>query len=424
MMISSDWYRRRRYIHFDPPIGEKAAHAVVSSPARVAAHAFYPLIRFTIKSKKVKWDKATKILVSKEKERNVSYAAHLDSHIYAYYALLLGECYEAYLEKSGFSSAVLAFRRLGKNNIHFARDAFDAIRAVGECDVIASDFSDFFGNLDHAVLKAKWSAVLSAGSLPSDHYSVYKSLTKYTFVEKRYLYAALGISQHNPHAAGFRVCKPEEFRDIVRGLKLIQRHTDKRGIPQGTPISAMLSNIYMIDFDQAMWTAASEAGGRYFRYCDDILIIVPKGAGASFRKLAETMAAAHHLPLHPEKTDERFFRMTPKGLSSAKPLQYLGFMFDGRDVFIRSASLAKYSDRMRRGVRLARATMRRRNELRVARGEAPRDLYVGKLYKRYSYLGRRNFISYAIRASEIIGTKTIKRQVKPLWGRLKGAMRI
>lgn len=77
---------------------------------------------------------------------------------------------------------------------------------------------------------------------------------------------------------------------------------------------------------------------------------------------------------------------------------------------------------MKRGVRLAKATMRSRNDLRIARGETPTMLRKRKLYKRYSYLGRRNFVSYALRAAGILDAKEIKRQVKPLWKRLRKQM--
>lgn len=423
MSESEGWYKRRRYFHFDLPISEKAATVIAGNPEIVRRHAFYPFIRFAVKSHKIKWDKTVKKLVVTPKERPVSYAAHVDSHIYAYYASILSERYETYLKSVPYQPSVLAFRKLGKSNIEFAKEAFDAIKAMGGADVLAADFSDFFGNLDHQILKRTWSTILDVKALPDDHYNVFKSLTKFAWVDKRNLYKALGISPYNPRGSGARICEPDTFRSIVRGLGLIERNKLAIGIPQGSPISALLSNIYMIGFDQAMWTAITASGGKYFRYCDDMLIIAPEGKGKDYMKLAEELAALHRLPLHPKKTEERFFTSVSGKLTANKPLQYLGFVFDGQQVSLRSASLARYSERMRRGVRLARVTMGVRNELRVGRGEVPTPLYKGKLYKRYSYLGRRNFISYAHRAASILDEKTIKRQVKPLWKRLRQKMK-
>ncbi|MEB2498544.1 antiviral reverse transcriptase Drt2 [Burkholderia cenocepacia] len=418
-----EWFKRRRYLHFDLPTSESAAVAIAGNPSIVARHAFYPFIQFTAKSRKVKWDKLTKRLVTTEKERPVSYASHVDSHIYACYASILSQRYEDYLKEVGYQSSVLAFRKLGKSNIEFAKDAFDAIKEMGGADVIAADISDFFGSLNHKILKASWAKILKTNKLPDDHYNVFKSLTRFTWVDKTNLYKALGISIYNPRNSGARICTPEIFRSVVRKLGLIQRNAADKGIPQGSPISALLSNIYMTDFDQALWTAIASMGGKYFRYCDDMLIIAPEGKGKEFMQLARELADLYALPLHPKKTEERFFTSDSGKLLADKPLQYLGFVFDGQQVSLRSASLARYSDRMRRGVRLARVTMHARNTLRVERGESPRPLYKGKLYRRYSYLGRRNFVSYAIRAANILDEKAIKRQVKPLWKRLRSQMK-
>jgi len=422
MTTSDDWYKRRRYLHFDLPISESSAAAIAKNPEIVARHAFYPLIRFVITSRKVKWEPGLKRLVTSPKERPVSYASHVDSHIYAYYASLIDEKYEAYLKDFQYQEAVLAFRKLGKSNIHFAKDAFSAIKSMGDSDVITADISDFFGNLDHQLLKSAWCSILGLKKLPPDHYNVFRSLTKFSWVDRRNLYSTLGISHNNPRNFGARICEPEEFRKVVRGCKLIQSNSDPRGIPQGSPISALLSNIYMTRFDEAMWSAVSASGGKYFRYCDDMLIIVPKGRGKDYLELTRQLTDLYKLPLHPKKTEERVFTRTANGLTADKALQYLGFMFDGERIILRSASLARYSDRMRRGVRLARATMRSRNNLRIERGEAPIPLRKRKLYKRYSYLGRRNFVSYALRAADILGTNSIKRQVKPLWKRLRKQM--
>ena len=59
------------------------------------------------------------------------------------------------------------------------------------------------------------------------------------------------------------------------------------------------------------------------------------------------------------------------------------------------------------------------NAKRIARGQLPRSMFLKKLYKRYSYLGRRNFISYGYRAARIMGSPSIKKQLKPHWNRLR-----
>ncbi|MFO7551723.1 MAG: hypothetical protein R6W80_09970, partial [Haliea sp.] len=105
-------------------------------------------------------------------------------------------------------------------------------------------------------------------------------------------------------------------------------------------------------------------------------------------------------------------------LRADKPLQYLGFTFDGKQTLIRSAALARYSDKMKRGVKFAKATRRKRNKLRLARGEEAKPLFRRSLYKNYSHLGHRNFISYGMQAAKTMESPAIKKQLKPLWHRL------
>jgi Reverse transcriptase (RNA-dependent DNA polymerase). len=50
----------------------------------------------------------------------------------------------------------------------------------------------------------------------------------------------------------------------------------KKGIPQGTSISAVLANVYMIDFDKKVCALLKNLGGMYRRYSDDFIIVIPK----------------------------------------------------------------------------------------------------------------------------------------------------
>lgn len=413
------WYRSRHYLHFDPPLGYKRAQKIVTSPKKVARHSFYPLITYHVTSKKLKHNKSTGVLEKKTKNRPIAYASHLDSHIYSYYAYNLSALYERVLEKNGISDSVLAFRSLGKSNIDFAATAFNEIRKRGNCSAVALDISGFFDNLDHEILKKAWISLLDEPKLPSDHYAVFKSLTKYSSVNKDLLYAKLGVSLNNPKKDGRKkLCDPEVFRDIIRGNGLIETNKKPYGIPQGTPISALLSNIYMIKFDIAARKETKKVGGVYFRYCDDMLFIVPTKHKNRVAGFARKIIKQLRIDINPDKTELRDFQEADGVISCNKPLQYLGFTYDGRHILIRSTALARYSEKMKRGVRFAKATMRKRNRARINRGESPKQLYRKEIYNRYSHLGKRNFIRYGIRAANIMNSKAIKKQLKPLWGRL------
>src|SRR3990167_3007062 len=415
------WYKNRTYLHFDPSISKKTAQKIVTQPNSIKKHAFYPFIRFSINSQKIRFDKTNKRIERKPvKERQISYASHLDSHIYSYYSQMLSSPYEAMLEEHELDDVVLAFRAKGKSNIHFAQDAFNEIAKRESCCVIGLDIKGFFDNLNHQYLKEIWCSLLKEKTLPADHYSVFKSLTHFSYVDRDELYEELNIPVSNPKNGRTRICTPEEFRNSVRAKGLIKTNKDSNaGIPQGSPISALLSNIYMLEFDKNLQAFAKVNGGKYFRYCDDMLLIVPRDIRIRTEKFAYSEIGKLKLEIQKEKNEIRIFNTLNGKLFSEKPLQYLGFTFDGRSTLIRSASLARYYEHANRGVRLAAATMEKYNTLRIMRGEPPKPLHLKKLYKKYSYLGRRNFLSYGYRAAKIMSSSSIKKQLRQHWKRLQ-----
>jgi hypothetical protein len=160
----------------------------------------------------------------------------------------------------------------------------------------------------------------------------------------------------------------------------------------------------------------------YRRYCDDILLVMPT---IELRQEVEDLILRWctdlRLPVNPEKTERIEFTLVNGRLTTQKPLQYLGFTFDGRNKRIRPASVAKYYKKMRKGVGRAKAV----------RFRADRDrgrpyttwLRRKKLYIHYSYLGRHNFLAYAFDAARIMNDAGIKKQVKKHWERLQEEIR-
>lgn len=416
------WFRKRGYLHFDKPISLEHALDIVTNPHVVATHSFLPFITFTSATYKIKQDKGTSAINKILKERPIAYSSHVDSHIYSYYAATLSELYENELRTYKINKNVLAFRTLNKSNIEFAHEAFQEIKKRGDCSAVALDLSKFFDTLDHGFLKDAWCRLLATDKLPEDHYAVFKAITRYSKVDKDKVYDLMGIPKNNAkHTKKTRkqICSFVDFRNKVRKNKLIVSNKAGFGIPQGSPISALLSNIYMLNFDIEMNEYVSSLGGEYFRYCDDMLFIVPTHEKNNIAGEAEKRLIKLKVSLNIKKTEIREFSATPSKIKCDKPLQYLGFLFDGENIFLRSSSLSRYSDKMKRGVRLAKATMNRKNKIRKLKGLPRKELFKEKIYARYSHVGKRNFLTYGYRASRIMNSKSIRKQLKPLWERLQ-----
>lgn len=416
-----NWHKDRTYLHFDLPVKYEKVSQIVKDSSKVAKHAFLPFITFNIKSYKYQYNPETNKKEKIDKIRNISYSSHLDGHIYSYYASMLSKCYEEKLVAKCLSDNVLAFRKLNKNNIDFAKQAFDDIKNFGECSVIALDFSKFFDTLDHKILKEQWCKVLDVKTLPKDHYKVYKSLTKFSVVDRDKVYKLFKISKNNPrNNHRKRICSIEEFRNEVRGNKLIVSNSTNKGIPQGSSISALLSNIYMIDFDAIMRNYVNKFGGKYYRYCDDMLIIAPLDKKEEVEAFAKKSISHLNVKINPEKTEKREFKFEENGkLKSDVPIQYLGFIFDGQKILIRSSSIARYYQKMKKGVLLAKKTKIKRNRLREKKGNPTKLLYKKKLYENYSHLGKSNFITYGLRAKKRMeDSPSIKKQIGRLWKNL------
>ncbi|GLK69111.1 reverse transcriptase domain-containing protein [Hansschlegelia plantiphila] len=368
----------KTYRHFDAIMSIEQAEALANDPARVAAHAFYPLLRFDeIKRYFRRRDQPHR----PSKLRPLRYAARSDAYIYMRYRDWLSALYEERLMAEGLDDVVLAYRRVAspyrpgnKCNIDFAYDAVNHIRRLGDCYAICLDIKSFFENLDHARLKRVWASVLGLPDLPPDHYRVFRSLTKYVQADLFEVYRRLGIwgqktvgGRPTP-VEGYlvdrrkipvRLCDAETMREIVFGDggkhdRIAEVRTEAYGIPQGTPISDLLANMYMLDFDAEMKKLAASSGGVYMRYSDDILFVVPaedidpkafvEGVSRSIGTYGDQLQIAK------DKTSIHRFTPAAKGQTCqnakedaerpSKRFEYLGFSFDGQKVRIRDSTMS------------------------------------------------------------------------------------
>lgn len=345
------------------------------------------------------------------------YAAHLDAHIFSFYSQILSNRYEEMLEGSSISKNVLAYRRFSpsKTNIDFAVEAFEEIPMRLPCIAVAFDIEDFFGSIPHKELKEKWKQLLGKDLLPGDHFSVFKAITKYAWVDKKELYKALGIGRRRAkklQPTGERVlCSGKEFREKVRKAGIIMKNLDQKGIPQGAPISAFLSNLVMIDLDQKLSSIAEQLGGVYRRYSDDILFIGSEEVIDVFKTAFEEELEKLGLKVNHNKTEIAKFWKDAENIFSDRPLQYLGLTFDGQKILLRCRTLSRFVRRRKRAIRQTGAIARKRNP-----AESKTKLFKNSLYERFSHLGKkRSFFSYVRRAKRISGSGKLLRQMRRHW---------
>jgi len=359
------------YPHFDGALSDEDAKALASSPEAVCKHAFYPFLEY-----KKRWTRfGKKGQQGVPKERPIRYAARRDFCIFAHYRGILQRAYEEQLIELGMSDSILAYRRIptasgagNKCNIHYAKDAFDRIAQIGDCYVYALDISKFFESLEHARIKEVWASLLEVktSKFPSDHYRVYEAITKFACVDRDKTLRALGYFKSTKGSAGkssasapskkvrLCLCSGSEFREKVKSL--IVSNKENYGIPQGAPLSDVIANSYLIDFDKALRGIANNAGGCYYRYSDDILLVMPaqgEDFKARLREIQDLIRAqGSRLCIQDKKSSIfRFFSsiQTPQGgrrfdlvfgSNGKNGLEYLGFRFDGRAVYLRDSTIS------------------------------------------------------------------------------------
>lgn len=436
------WFKRRGYPHFDRPLDADQAVELATDPDGVAKRSFLPFLAFDINQRRYKkQDDGTRAISIKR--RPVAFVSHADAAIFSYYAHLLKQPYEAALAERVLGEHVLAYRRFDppKCNIHFANEAFAEIERRGECVAVALDIEKFFDTIPHDALKRLWALMLGSGDLPPDHYAVFKAVTRWAKADREKVFKALGIgrrkSENWKHPE--TLCSPREFREKIRGAGLIEQGFEVKygkpvGIPQGSPISAVLSNLVMLDADTAVAAAASTHGVYYRRYSDDILLVGAEEGVAVVESVFKDEMRDLDLEVNDAKTKRAIFSPTGDGLMEAsEPLQYLGFVFDGKRIVVRPQTIAKFVQRMKRGV----ASAKRAAKSASSRGGS-RKLRRQELYARYSHLGptrsmlersptsnlRNNFYTYAKRSGTEMNRDEIKRQLRRHWTRLNAEIKL
>lgn len=372
----------KKYLHFDRNIPKDEIVSIANSPELVAKHPFFPLLRFY-----ESWTKFRKEGDRIKKSRPLRYAARLDAAIYARYRSILSLAYEEALVSRSISDVVVAYRKLpkgnggNKSNIEISQEVFSFVKSKGDCIVTVVDIKSYFESLDHLRIKYVWETLLGQ-EMPPDHLAVFRAITNYSVVDYDKVVKRLNLFEKPTNGTRRerrrrsidelkikrqkQICSPSLFRKLIAGSdpstpSLIQKNGFDFGIPQGTPLSDLVANFYLIDFDEEINRWVNSFGGMYRRYSDDIIVVIPKC------DCSDALLAKNHLQdriktygdklrIQDKKVSVVQFTKSENilnfshlfGASSRNGLEYLGFEFDGVRVKIRNSTLSNAWRKMKR----------------------------------------------------------------------------
>ena len=462
-METEDWFKLKRYPHIGEPLSLKDYKRVktyVENEKSVKKHSFLPLIHKCIVKRKYRADtvnlkrnkKGERIrFIATPKVRDIYYASHIDSLVFSYYNHLISDKYEKLVESKKFNNSIVAYRKIpiaigsdkNKCNIDFAKNTFEFIKnnENKKLTAIVADITAFFDNLDHKIIKKQWSKVLNSTTLPEDHYNVYKALTNLRYVEGDQLFNSykgtmlvergivnsskdkeikrikINSNKYFKEKNAISYCNKTEF--LKNNLNLIISANNKVGIPQGSPISATLANIYMLDFDQEVYDKIKSIGGYYQRYSDDLIIVCEQEyEDATLEFIRDRVKNLAKLEIHPSKTSvyrfeeiEGIFKgfeidENSKEHNYKKCLEYLGFSFDGQRVLIKDSGFSKFYRSMKR-------SFKKSTSLAINSKNPDKRLFKSNLYKRFTHRGAKRKLIYRPSKND---PKKYEKSKKYYWG--------
>ena len=426
---------KKHYAHFDCRTDMGKMAAFVTNPDWVSHHGFYPFIHY--KKDCSKYSRKG----MKEKKRDICYASHIDRCILQYYSHNLNELYNSKLKEYQIEDVPVAYRtNLRLNNIHLAKIAFDFIRENPDSFVIIGDFTGFFDNLDHDYLKKQWCQLIGMTQLPPDRYNIYKNITKYSTWELDDLLDLNNLPKTHAVRKKLDAQKTVLTKEQYKNNKSkIHKNTNSFGIPQGSPISALLANMYMLDADRKINAVVSSLSGMYMRYSDDFIIVLPVSefdARASINSILQIIHNIPRLELEPRKTQiyktklPEVYNVGNEFLKDADEskhvISFLGFTFDGENISLRSKTVSKYYYRMYRKAREVARDPQHRGKKKLyqkySEKGAEEALYDGQSQNKTPGKKSGNFFTYVRRAEIIFNDSEIRRPVKNHMAKIRKAL--
>ena len=235
---------------------------------------------------------------------------------------------------------------------------------------------------------------------------MFKNITRYSYFELADLLKIHGLDDTPKGRRELnqkkRVLSPQ---DLKKNANRIQKNKDC-GIPQGSPMSGALANLYMLEIDKSIRDFIRAYDGLYMRYSDDFIIVLPHIEEATAISALTEISDLFNSPncpgleLQPSKT--QYYHFKEKKIEncggiihkdadcSNRYLNFLGFTFDGEKVSLRAKTVSKYYQRLRKKAKT----------ISKSGGYTKRGNHISKknLYMKYSVRGSTgkpgNFLTY------------------------------
>lgn len=412
-------FKYKLYAHIDKRLKVDDVIKYIKNPDKIKKHSFYPFILDQHKS--IKFNKEEKR--KPPKIRKIMFSSHIDRYIYQYYNYLINEKYNIYVKRSGINKCCIAYRTNlpsnYNNNIAFAKDVFKFLISIDDAYILVGDFKDYFDNLNHKHLKRMLCKVLGKKCLPDDYYDVFKNITRYSYFDLNDICNIKGLKRRDVYEIIEKINEDTSKKELVGKLETLMtidevkkykrflKHNKEFGIPQGSSISSVLANVYMIDADKKINEYVTGKGGIYKRYSDDFIITIPKINKEDFKKVITKIRFIlinnGNPTLQDKKTNIFEYKnetiknvnkeFIENGANIKDELEFLGFSFNGNIIKIRDKSLSKFYYRMYRKIK----TIAKKDGI-SSKGNKISNKELYRLYSIYGKdKGKGNFITYAER---------------------------
>jgi len=355
----------KNYLHIDFPLSKNEAsffYNELLDAKNILSHRFLPLIQFKIRFKKYPSNNKPVI-----KEREISLVSHHDAGIYSFLSSVINEKYNNYSKIHGISESSVAYRTINHlSNITVAKEIFDFIDMQNEVFVMKGDFKGFFDNLDHTILTKHIFEVLELDKDTLEYAVWLKIITNIENFRKidrdklTKIFENESLQIRNRHNASAYFSSRKDFGKFIKKNKNLITINKKNGIPQGTGISGILANVYMVEFDEIIDKYVSQYKGIYRRYSDDFIIVLPKQLlnDEAFKIFVNDVIKLSHniVNLTIEEHKTKIFSVSKGNVfdittNKNTSLDYLGFVLQQNTIAIRPKSIYKFYYRGRRAVR-------------------------------------------------------------------------